>query len=162
MKPFGLEVNTPISRLSAETTDRGEPIFVRRPKALEELIKCIQEIRCLPGFASFQRPLTEQQMKDASKKGNIIIVNITDIRSDAIVFTPSGIRLIPLYRFVALLAQDWINKDLTSPGPPSVKTPAYRGFLVWLFLVWLWRDVVKPILTELDYHIRSLEDLPRV
>lgn len=96
-------------------------------------------------------------MKDASKKGNIIIVNITDIRSDAIVFTPSGIRLIPLYRFVALLAQDWINKDLTSPGPPSVKTPAYRGFLVWL-----WRDVVKPILTELDYHIRSLEDLPRV
>jgi hypothetical protein len=101
-----LEVNAPVSRLSAQTTDRREPISVRRPKALEELNKCIQEISCLPGFASFQQPLTEQQMKDASKKGNIIIVNITDIRSDAIVVTSSGIRLIPLYRCVALLAQD--------------------------------------------------------
>ncbi|KAJ5662986.1 hypothetical protein N7507_003717 [Penicillium longicatenatum] len=152
-----LEVNRPVD--STPSKRMGDPFSRRRTKALEEFEKCIQDIRQLPGFDSFQHGLTVEEMVKASKEGNIIVVNVTGLRSDAIVISLDGYRLVPLPRLCAVQTQSWLDQDLTSASPSEhgVKNKAYRQFLGWL-----WRECVKPILTELGYCVQSsLDDLPR-
>jgi tetratricopeptide (TPR) repeat protein len=153
-----LEVNTPDKGIKLQQT--GKTISTRRLRALEELEKCIQDIQHLPGFSSFHQGLTAEQMEYASSKGRIIVVNITSIRSDAIIVSPAGFSLVPLPRFSAIQAQRWVDQNLTSAsfGQRGVKNKTYRQFLAWL-----WRECVSPVLTELGCTIQpSTEDLPRV
>ncbi|KAJ6125389.1 hypothetical protein N7471_012706 [Penicillium samsonianum] len=145
-----LEVNTPTD---STMSPMGEPISPRRPKALEELEKCIQDIRQLPGFGSFQQGLTVEQMMSASNEGSIIVVNITSLRSDAIIISSEELKLVSIPQFSAVQAQIWVDQGSTGMGNKS-----YR-----LFLSWLWRECVDPILNELGYCVHSSpEDLPRV
>ncbi|CAG8909318.1 unnamed protein product, partial [Penicillium egyptiacum] len=147
-----IEVNTPLESTTFQQT--GESISRRRTKAIEELEKCIQDIRHLPGFDSFQQGLTAEQMQNASIKGSIIVVNVTSLRSDAIIISASGFSLVPLPRLEAVQAQRWVDQKLTS----AVNNKSYRQFLTWL-----WRECVKPVLTELGHSFQSSpEDLPRV
>lgn len=158
IRSLRLEVNTPIESTTFQRT--GEPISSRRPKAVKELEKCIQDIRRHPGFGSFQRGLTAEQIESASNKGSIIVVNVTSLRSDAIIISSAGLSLVPLPRFSAVEAQNWNDQQLSSASPSQrgPKNKAYR-----LFLSWLWRGCVKPVLIRLGHCVqRSLEDLQRV
>lgn len=153
-----LEVNTPVESTTSPQT--GERISSRRPDALKELDKCIQDIRHLPGFGSFQQGLSAEQIRSASNEGSVIVVNVTSLRSDAIIVSSAGIKLVPLPGFNAVQAQSWIYQDLTSAssGARGVKNKAFLQFLAWL-----WCGCVKDVLTELGYCVRALlEDLPRV
>ncbi|KAJ5117770.1 hypothetical protein N7448_011402 [Penicillium atrosanguineum] len=151
-----LEVNTPVESTKSQPADEPNPI--RRPKALKELENCIQDIQNLPGFGSFQRGLTKEKVETASNEGSIIVVNVTILRSDAIIVSSAGFSLVPLPQFDAVQAQGWLDKKLTSPGERGVKNKIYLQFLAWL-----WRECVKPVLNELGHYAQSsLEDLPRV
>jgi tetratricopeptide (TPR) repeat protein len=153
-----LEVNTPAESIIPQRTSHA--VSERREKAIKELEECICDIRQLPGFCSFQRGLTMEQMKKAADEGSIIIVNVTSLRSDAIVVSSAGFRLVPLPHIDAVQAQNWVNQELTtaSSSDRGVKNKAYREFLAWL-----WRKCVKPILKELGHHSQSSpEILPRV
>ena len=132
----------------------------RRTDVITELEKCIQHIQQLPGFEEFQKGLTAKQMQNCSTNGSIIVVNITDLRSDAIIITPNEFKAIPLSRLCARQAQDWIHQDLssTSLSDRGRKNKAYLQFLSWL-----WRECVKPVLDEFHCYVQPLEtDMPRV
>jgi tetratricopeptide (TPR) repeat protein len=147
-----LEVNTPLESTKSQQT--GEYISTRRPQAIEELERCIQDIRELPDLGSFQKGLSAEQIQSASRKGSIVVVNVTNLRSDAIIISVSGFSLVPLPRFEVVQAQRWVDQKLTSAG----NNKSYRQFLTWL-----WRECVKPVLTELGYSAQpSPENLPRV
>ncbi|KAJ5414516.1 hypothetical protein N7509_001143 [Penicillium cosmopolitanum] len=154
-----LEVNTPLE--SPTTKQTHEPISTRRPKAIEELQKCIQEIRHLPGYISFQQGPTAEQIQNAADEDNIVMVNVTELRSDAIIICSSGISLVPLPTFSTVQAQGWINQNLTiasSRRETALKNKAYCGFLSWL-----WHHCVKPVLSEISqFSHPSPENLPRV
>jgi hypothetical protein len=153
-----LEVNT--STVSTTSHRKGKSFSIRRPKAIEELEKCIQDIRQLPGLDSFQQGITAEQLQDASNEGSIIVVNITSLRSDAIIVSASGISLVPLPRFGEVEAQSWVNQKLTSASSKErgVNNKSYRRFLTWL-----WRECVKPVLTKLGHSVQSSPgDIPRV
>ena len=88
------------------------------------------------------------------------MVNVTGLRSDAIIVSPAGFSLVPLPRFGAIEAQSWVNLELTSASPSQrgVKNKTYRQFLACL-----WRECVKPVLAKLGHYVQSSpEDLPRV
>ena len=102
-----LEVNKPIESIADHQAQQAA--LKRRPQAIEELENCIQDIRKLPSFGQFQKGLTEEQMKKASRDGSIVIVNISDLRSDAIVVSNSGLRAIPLPGLDSARAKRWIN-----------------------------------------------------
>ncbi|OQD86479.1 hypothetical protein PENSOL_c086G06413, partial [Penicillium solitum] len=147
-----LEVNTRLE--STESQRMSKQISTRRPKAVEELEKCIQYIRQLPGFEYFQNGLSVEKMLAASNEGSIIVVNVTNLRSDAIIISASGFSLVPLPRFEAVQAQRWVDQEVNSAG----NNKSYRQFLIWL-----WRECVRPVLSELDNSVQSsLEELPRV
>ncbi|KAF2687558.1 hypothetical protein K458DRAFT_469438 [Lentithecium fluviatile CBS 122367] len=99
-------------------------------------------------------------MQGCCTEGSILVVNITDLRSDAIIVTTDVFKVVPLPGLSAQQAKDWIRQDLitTSLSDRGRKNKAYLGFLSWL-----WHGCVKPVLDELGcYRQSSAEDLPRV
>jgi len=153
-----LEVNTPINNIADQLL--REMTLKRRANAIEELNKCLKEIRQLPEFGQFQKGLTTKQMQQASAEGSIVVVNITDIRSDAVIVSTDGFKAIPLPDLDASQARGWIRQDLTATSSRSggPKNKAY-----FQFLSWLWRGCVKLVLEELCYTTQpSTDQLPRI
>jgi hypothetical protein len=68
----------------------------RLPKAIVELNECMRDIQNLPGFGQFQKGLSAKQMRECAADGCIVVVNVTDLRSDAIIVSSSRFRAIPL------------------------------------------------------------------
>jgi tetratricopeptide (TPR) repeat protein len=154
-----VEVNTPIDIDGVADQRQRNRALNRRSKAIEELNECVQNIRQLPEFGQFQRGLTAELMKKCSAEGCVVVVNVTDIRSDAIVVSTDAFKVIPLSRLDAIQAKDWINQQLT-PTSSSDGGPKNKAYLK--FLSWLWRGCVKPVLDELHYTVQhSADDLPR-
>ena len=85
-----------------------------RLEAIAKLEKCVQDIQQLPGFGQFHKGPTAKQMQRCSTKGSIIVVNITDLRSDAIIVTANVSKVLLLPGLSAREAKDWINQDLTT------------------------------------------------
>ncbi|KAJ5970776.1 uncharacterized protein N7479_000694 [Penicillium vulpinum] len=155
-----VQVNTPSEGEGPIGQEEGKWRYTKQPKAIGKLEKCIQDIRKLPGFGAFQQGLTKEQIQDTSTEGSIIVVNVSKLRSDAIIVLSTGISSVPLPRFDAAQAQTWIDKKLTQakPSERGRKNREYRKFLAWL-----WYECVKPILTRLGYTVQSSpESLPRV
>jgi tetratricopeptide (TPR) repeat protein len=153
-----LEVNKPADNITDNHTRRTAS--TSQAEAITKLEMCVRDIQRLPEFGQFHKGLTTMQMQSCSAEGSIIIVNVTNLRSDAIIITTDVFRVLPLPGLSARQAKDWINQDLTttSLSGRGCKNKAYLQFLSWL-----WRGCVRPVLEELHcYEQRSAEDLPRV
>jgi hypothetical protein len=94
--------------------DRTQTATTSRTEALALLEECVRDIQQLPGFGQFHKGLTAKQMQACSTGGSIIVVNITDLRSDAIAVTADRLKVLPLSGLSADQAKDWISKDLTT------------------------------------------------
>jgi tetratricopeptide (TPR) repeat protein len=128
--------------------------------ALAQLEECVHSIQQLPGFGQFHKGPNAEQMQTCSKKGHIVVVNITDLRSDAIAVTAGGFKTLPLSGLTADRAKAWIRNDLTTSSR-SDRGRKNRAYLQ--FLSWLWRECVRPVLDELNCHAQpSADDLPRI
>jgi len=99
-----IELNKPIEDVI--DSHPREIASKRRTDVITELEKCIQHIQQLPGFEEFQKGLTAKQMQNCSTKGSIIGVNMTDLRSDAIIITPNGFKAFSLSALCARQAKD--------------------------------------------------------
>ncbi|KAK4867254.1 hypothetical protein LT330_000764 [Penicillium expansum] len=153
-----LQVNTPFE--GPITNHENEWKYTKQPKAIDDLEKCIQDIQRLPGFESFQLGLTKEQIQHASIEGSIIVINMSQLRSDAIIVSSTGLDSVSLPRFNATEAQTWAMQNMiwASPSERGRKNKEYRKFLAWL-----WHECVKPILSHLGHGVQSSpESLPRV
>ncbi|KAH0556259.1 hypothetical protein GP486_005813 [Trichoglossum hirsutum] len=153
-----LEVNKPAENITDNHMRRTAS--TSRAEAITKLEMCVRDIQQLPGFGQFHKGLTTKQMQDCSAEGSIVIVNVTNLRSDAIIITTDEFKFLPLPDLSAHQAEDWINQDLTTATLSSHgrKNKAYLQFLSWL-----WHGCVRPVLDELHcYEQHSAEDLPRV
>jgi CHAT domain-containing protein len=155
------EVNRTVDNITDQIVQ--QVMVKRRPQAIKELENCIEDIQKLPNFGQFQRAPTAEQMKKASEDGNIVVINITDLRSDAIVISSIGFSAVPLPRLDASSAKGWINKDLTMPSSNDPAKDGKNNKIYRQFLSWLWQQCVKPIFQEAQYKPRpSMNRLPRV
>ncbi|KAI9683056.1 MAG: hypothetical protein M1822_006251 [Bathelium mastoideum] len=152
-----IEVNTPIDGVSDQSQQRHAE--KRRPKAIEELEECIQEIQQLEGFDRFQKGLNPKQMQHCATEGCIVVVNITDLRSDAIIVSKQRISSIPLLSLEASKVKKWTNQNLTT-SPPVMQPLENADFR--RLLLGLWEAYVKPILDDLGYQPSSIDSLPRI
>lgn len=93
------EVNRSSQRnLATETKDRrvGQHIDL-----VGSLAKCINEIRQLPGYDQFLLPQSSEQLMKLAAGGPLVIVNVTDFRSDAFIVSESSIKSIGLSNMTA-------------------------------------------------------------
>ena len=117
----------------------------RRTKAAGELETCLCHIRQLPGFHHFLVGPSSADVCKAATEGLIIVINITEIRSDALVVKTTGVTSIQLPATYAK-TKEWVQQDLTRAQDRverGRKNALYREFLSWL-----WSSCVKVIFKE--------------
>ncbi|KAH7114709.1 CHAT domain-containing protein [Dactylonectria estremocensis] len=132
----------------------------RRQEAAAELDTCLKEIRCVPGHERFMLGQTVAEMQKYITEGSIVVINITDFRSDAIIIFNNSLRTIVLPELSASKARLWVSKDWSTK-----KKSEQRGkndqFLD--YLSWLWHACVKHIVAEISAsQTHPSEGLPRV
>ncbi|KAI0109669.1 CHAT domain-containing protein [Nemania sp. FL0031] len=129
--------NTPVDRLKQDL-ERTQ-VADRRRQALIEINICIQEIRAVEGHGRFLLGQRVTEMQECAIGGTIIIVNITKIRSDAILA--------------------WLNEKWRGPEVRRSEKPQ-RNKKYLEYLAWLWDVCVKTILDEIDNIDSTASDLP--
>ncbi|KAL5610889.1 hypothetical protein FOBRF1_007006 [Fusarium oxysporum] len=132
----------------------------RRQEAAAELDMCLKEIRCVPGHERFMLGQTVTEMQECITEGSIVVINITDFRSDAIVVSNNSLRTIVLPELSASKARLWVSQDWSTK-----KRSDQRGendqFLD--YLSWLWYACVKHIVAKISASkTHPSEGLPRV
>ncbi|KAK2931918.1 hypothetical protein FoTM2_009436 [Fusarium oxysporum f. sp. vasinfectum] len=132
----------------------------RRQEAAAELDMCLKEIRCVPGHERFMLGQTITEMQKCITEGSIVVINVTDFRSDAIIVSNNSLRTIVLPELSASKARLWVSKDWSTK-----KRSDQRGendqFLD--YLSWLWYACVKHIVAEISAsETHPSEGLPRV
>ncbi|KAJ6439162.1 putative reverse transcriptase [Purpureocillium lavendulum] len=148
------------SRDREEGSTRRAEVANQRRETLAELNRCVLEIRGLAGYERFLLGQTVAEMQECALEGTIVVVNITDFRSDAILLSKRGIWTLNLPRMLALDAKTWLSKKWTG-GEVRRSERARKNKEYLEHLVWLWDVCVKPVLDALDTD-HTQDALPRI
>ncbi|KAK6514352.1 hypothetical protein TWF506_008748 [Arthrobotrys conoides] len=131
-----------------------------------ELEKTEDRIRKIPGFATFQLPLSTEQLKSLAADGPIVAFNVTNLRSDALIVTKTGFTALALKNLIFSEAERRIRNipQISSRHPARL---ADNNDEMKDLLKWLWISAVKPVLEHLGYltphaHSSPVSSLPRV
>jgi hypothetical protein len=90
-----------------------------------------------------------------------VTVNVTDIRSDAIIVTNSTVTFIELLTLTETDAIKWIREDLMTYKTPEEKGKKNKRYI--RFLSWLWSNCVEVILQKINNGRRpNPNHLPRI
>ncbi|KAL9572093.1 hypothetical protein ACKAV7_003810 [Fusarium commune] len=151
-------MNAPIHQTTPGVVEAS--LRKRRQQAAAELEMCLKEIRCVPGHERFMLGQTVTEMQECITEGSIVVINITSLRSDAIIIFNNSVRTIGLPELSASDARSWVSKDWSTK-----KKSEQRGkndkFLE--YLSWLWHACVKHIVAEISAsQTHPTEGLPRV
>jgi hypothetical protein len=114
----------------------------RRRAAALELELCIQSIQGVPGQELFMEAQSIEAMQACAVDGNVVVVNVSQLRNDAIVVSTTGIRTIPLPSLSAADAEIWVGKEWH--GLRSERGARNKEYTE--FLKWLWEVCVKHVL----------------
>lgn len=133
----------------------------RRGFAIHEMEEILDYIRQLPGFEGFQLPPSAATLMAIAAEGPIVLFNCTEFRSDAIILTSSGIKLLPLPTMVLATVEDWMAQLIVLIRG-KLSTLAARNQQLTKMLLWLWEVAVLPVFEELGFGAVGDEDLPRV
>lgn len=133
----------------------------RRALAIHQMEETLDYIRQLPGFEGFQLSPSAATLMNIAAEGPIVIFNCTEFRSDAIILTSSGIKMLPLPTMVLSTVEDWMAQLIVLiRGKRS--TFAARNNQLSKLLLWLWEVAVLPVFEDLGFEAVGDEDLPRV
>lgn len=91
-----------------------EKACLDRQDAAKELTKVEEKIRNVPGFADFNKHPTVDQYQEYAAEGYVVIVNVINIRADAMIVSKSGIEHVPLEleKFLSDDAPDKIRREM--------------------------------------------------
>jgi len=98
-------------------------------------------------------------MQECAGESNVVVVNITEFRSDAILVSRNAIKTVLLSQLSASDTRAWLSKRWTAKkrSEQNTKNKEFLGYLSWL-----WQACVKQILDEIFKQNRPTQDLPRV
>ncbi|KAH8807488.1 CHAT domain-containing protein [Xylogone sp. PMI_703] len=131
-----------------------------RRSAAGDMEKCLEEIRQTEGNQDFLKELPIDQMMACAEDGPIVVVNVTDISSDAILISISQIVTVSLPDIKRGSIPDFVVDGITNFGPRN-EVSSRDGELevapgLWRksvdkseSLAWLWHACVKVVLDKL-------------
>lgn len=158
------EIDSPMVKIEVDGDYSYDLCRRRRENAVLDLEKTLASIRELPGFEGLQLPPHSEELTAMASEGSIVIVNSTQLRSDAIIVTSSGIKAIRLPK----LSREAVDEQMSQlrqlvRGPRA--TYRSRNDDMAKFLLWLWDVAVEPVLKALQLDTIRLDvngELPRV
>ncbi|MGW0335646.1 CHAT domain-containing protein [Streptomyces sp. NPDC003011] len=142
----------------------GEAARIRHQHAVaEEWQRLLARIRGLDGFERFLLPPSAEQMRREAEQGPIVLINIDRLRSDALVVTAQGIRLVHLDATEGRLAHT-ARRFLTAVSAGAGESRARRkeaAETVFDTLEWLWDTIAEPVLAAAGLTRPIPEGTPR-
>ncbi|KAJ1300851.1 hypothetical protein OPQ81_002491 [Rhizoctonia solani] len=131
----------------------------------EKWDRLLGQVRQIEGFSDFLKAKKADTLMKAAHGGPVIAINVHETRCDAIIITDGGIRLdcVPLLKLShqkALNAQKQLMRSLSLAGVrdrteisrrPIRKQELAPKDELKRILVFLWSDIVQPILEHLQY-----------
>ncbi|MFD8810611.1 CHAT domain-containing protein [Streptomyces sp. NPDC059627] len=151
-----------------EPTAGGESADGRKALAAE-LDDVVGQIRALDGMAHFARPTSVGELLEGSavEQGPVVLVNVSPYRSDALVLTADGVRVVSLPG----LTPDRLDRAVTlhlrtlrAMRAAGGRAPAGRLEIserLAEVCAWLWHSVAGPVLDALGLAARE-HDRPRL
>ena len=128
----------------------------KRNQIAKDLDNVLQQIRQKAGFENFLRAASEEYLLSAAEEGPIVVLNVTELRSDAIIVTRAHVRSIalPCLSYASMIKYLYIG-PLAAMGDNEFQ----RGLLEWL-----WKAAVLPVLRELGFYprVKEVEHWPRI
>ena len=156
-------------RLSKPTTDTdsgmtepdaGVPDTKDRRRAHDQMVELLEDIRGLDGFATFLVPRPAVDLLPDQGSGAVVLVNIADLRSDALILTSTGIQTVSLPDATPAAVAEQVNRLWASLGVLSNADPRPTHqerddaeSQVQSVLEWLWAAITEPVLTNLGYTV---------
>jgi hypothetical protein len=129
-----------------------------------ELAEIEDEIRSKDDFRDFQMALSTKDFGELARNGSVVVVNVTQLRSDVFLVTSTGVRAIPLPDLPQLDLLEKLDSlfgtQRVTVGVPSSRKD--RNLRLRDFLGWLWDHAVKSILTELSLLEKPASHLERL
>lgn len=125
-----------------------------RHETTQRFDETVETIRAQPGFERFLLPPTADEMRAAAKPGPIVVINISDYRSDAFLVQSHQITVLELPNLSVESAEEHakqIRLGRQSGAPRQTRAT----------LEWLWDVAAKPILKRLQFEIHPAE-WPRI
>ncbi|MFC4063480.1 CHAT domain-containing protein [Actinoplanes subglobosus] len=139
-----------LGTISAALEVRGEPgtDVDRRMLLVREWDDLVVQVRELPGFEQFLRPHLPEQFMAAGGSGPVIMINVSDRRSDALIVTESRVEAVCL-------------PDLDREAIEAHLTTEESGWPA--FSRWMWDTFAERILDHLGFTGQPAEgNWPRV
>jgi hypothetical protein len=137
------EINTPLQHLDKDSIT--VQTLKRRREAIVELDACRDEIRGIAGYERFLLSQTLAEIQNCAARGSIVVVNITEFQSDAIIISTMAITALKLSNLSAADAKVWLSKKWTRPrNEQANRNRQYLEYLLWLRL-----SCVKQILDRM-------------
>ena len=154
-----------------------QQILEERRQAARDWDAAVDQIRQIEGFKHFLRPVPFTDLRAAATGGPVVIVNISQHGSHALIVTPatgpkpdSAVVVVDLPAAPIDTVIDQANtllKALYRSGDPATdwQTKEDDRHAVFNVLAWSWQAITEPVLTALGHtHTPSerIEDWPRV
>lgn len=138
--------------LAGETGQQDED---RRRMLAARLDQVITQIQSQPGFGEFLRPLSTGQLRPPpGDDGRVVLVNLSPIRSDALVLTSDDVLVVSLPDLTPRAAREQAAALLSAlgeaaVGPDGLEQADRDESGISAVLGWLWDAVAEPVLDRL-------------
>ncbi|ABW12154.1 conserved hypothetical protein [Parafrankia sp. EAN1pec] len=113
--------------------------------AASDLKELIQEVRGLPGWEGFLAPPTPVDLDMAARGGPVVVVNVSQFGSDAMIITAAGINTVPLPGLTPIAVQDQVISFLQASNGATADPDCEMQQT----LSWLWNAIASPVLDRL-------------
>jgi len=160
------DLDSPLPSLQSSDMSMNEQLQAqqsairRRNQVARDFDNLLLQIRQKSGFENFLRGESEANLLSAAQEGPIVVLNVTELRSDAILVTTAQVRSIALPNLSHALMIKYC-----SPSNDTDNNEVKREMLEWL-----WKAAVQPVLQELGFYPRPrkvdgqppVDPLPRI
>lgn len=119
-------------------TNHEDARSVQRHKLGEDLDRLVDEIRTRPGFETFLAAPTVSEMQAAAAGGAIVVLNVSNYRSDAIVVEKDRVHALAL----PMLSKEEVVERARGGTTALASTET---------LEWLWETVASPVFDYLGF-----------
>lgn len=149
-----------VAELNTDPHTGFESSSTRRRDAVKELDTCIADMKAAAGsgILNLTQSVSEMQQKIGTRL--VILVNVSDFGSHAIIFSSETLLSMKLPKLTASGAKSHFDKTWTArkPSQQSKANEELREALEWL-----WEVCVEPVLFEISAAPKAtVETLPRV
>jgi len=135
----------PVRAAAGEAGHQGQ----RRRALAGRLEQVITEIRSQPGFGGFLRPLSVDELgPPADDDGRVVLVNVSDIRSDALVLSSEGVLVVPLPDLTPAAVREQVRALMSALGEDGDRDSRDEDRIAAV-LGWLWDALAGPVLDRL-------------